>query len=90
MAGERSVNDLAEALEATQSNGSRHLQALHDAGLVARRREGVGVYYRIGDPVIFELCKIVCDSTERRMRAKLGLMPPRKNFANGPWPGDCR
>jgi DNA-binding transcriptional ArsR family regulator len=69
--GERSVNDLAEALEAGQSNISRHLQALLDCGLVARRREGTTVYYRVGDPMIFTLCDLVCRNARQQAQEKL-------------------
>lgn len=66
MKGERSVNDLAAALGATQANTSRHLQTLAGAGLVARRRSGLQILYSIGDPSIFQLCDLVCGSISRR------------------------
>lgn len=69
--GERSVNEVTQTLGAGQSNVSRHLQALFDAGLVARRREGNTVYYGIADPMIFELCHLVCDSARRDAKARL-------------------
>jgi len=69
--GEQSVNEVTAALDAGQSNTSRHLQALHDAGLVARRREGNTVYYGIADPVLFDLCRLMCDSARRNATAKL-------------------
>ncbi|MDX2178813.1 MAG: metalloregulator ArsR/SmtB family transcription factor [Bryobacteraceae bacterium] len=79
-AGEASVNDLAEAVEANQSNVSRHLGALHDAGLVARRRAGTAVYYSIADPMVFELCQLVCRSAaeEARELAKEVRTVPRR------------
>lgn len=73
-AGERSVNDLSGELKTGQSNVSRHLQALYDCGLVERRRQGTVVYYRIADPMIFDICRIVCDSTQRGMREKLSQL----------------
>lgn len=69
--GERSVNEMTQTLGAGQSNTSRHLQALFDAGLVSRRREGNTVYYGIADPMIFELCHLVCDSTRKTAKARL-------------------
>lgn len=70
--GERTVGELVEALGANQSNVSKHLQALHDAGLVGRRREGNSILYAVSDPVIFDLCALVCHSAEESARAKLG------------------
>ena len=77
--GERSVNDLAERLQAGQSNISRHLQALLDCGLVARRREGTMVFYRVGDPIIFTLCELVCHNARQQAQQKLNRLvtPPK-------------
>ncbi len=87
-AGERSVNDLAGALEAGQSNISRHLQALLDCGLVARRREGNLVYYRVGDPMIFTLCDLVCRNARQQAQERLaklaGARPLRRAAAVHP------
>jgi DNA-binding transcriptional ArsR family regulator len=69
--GERSVGDIVESLEANQSNISKHLQALYDAGLVSRRRDGNSIYYSITDPVIFKLCDLVCRSATEEVRTKL-------------------
>lgn len=67
-AGERSVNEIQDAVGSTQSNVSRHLAALHDAGLVAKRREGNLVRYSIADPMVFDLCALVCGSAIRRAK----------------------
>jgi DNA-binding transcriptional ArsR family regulator len=45
--GEMSAGDLSRLLELTQSNLSRHLATLRDAGLVATRREGTTIHYRV-------------------------------------------
>jgi ArsR family transcriptional regulator, arsenate/arsenite/antimonite-responsive transcriptional repressor len=45
--GECCVCDVMEICGITQSKASRHLQYLRHAGLVADRREGTWVYYRI-------------------------------------------
>jgi len=64
--GERNVNALVEASGGTQANVSRHLQALADAGILARRKEGLQVFYSIADPSIFQLCELVCGSLEKQ------------------------
>lgn len=48
--GERSVEDLAEAAWMKVSNTSAQLRTLAGAGLVASRRDGVRIYYRLADP----------------------------------------
>ncbi|NOX09147.1 MAG: metalloregulator ArsR/SmtB family transcription factor [Gammaproteobacteria bacterium] len=45
--GELCVCDLVDTLELSQSVVSRHLAYLRNNGLVATRREGVWIYYRI-------------------------------------------
>ena len=45
--GERCVCELTDLLDAAQSRLSFHLKTLRDAGLVADRREGRWVYYRL-------------------------------------------
>ena len=44
---ERSVTDIADALELGQPSVSKHLQVLRDVGLVSVRREGRRTMYRI-------------------------------------------
>jgi DNA-binding transcriptional ArsR family regulator len=44
---ERSVTDIADALELGQPSVSKHLQVLRDVGLVSARREGRRTMYRI-------------------------------------------
>jgi DNA-binding transcriptional ArsR family regulator len=65
--GERNVTDLVTAVGSTQSNVSRHLRNLQEAGLVGRRQEGNAVYYSIADTSVFALCDAVCSSIEERL-----------------------
>ena len=46
-AEERSVNEIADALELDQPSVSKHLQVLRNVGLVTVRREGQRTMYRI-------------------------------------------
>lgn len=59
---EMTVTDLVEATAAGQANVSKHLAILADARLVARRKEGLNVYYRVADETVFDLCNVVCSS----------------------------
>ena len=65
-AGEMNVNALVEATGGTQANISRHLQTLTQAHVLARRKEGLQVFYAIADPSIFKLCELVCGSLEKQ------------------------
>lgn len=72
--GELSVGEIVEALSAQQSNVSRHLQTLHDSGIVGRRKEGGRVLYSIADPTIFRLCDLVCRSAQKEAERTLREM----------------
>jgi rhodanese-related sulfurtransferase len=51
--GPRTVDQLARASGQSTANTSQHLQALHAAGMVSRRREGTSVRYAIaGDEAL--------------------------------------
>jgi ArsR family transcriptional regulator len=69
MAGERSVSGLVQALGLTHSNTSRHLQALYEARLVGRRKNGLEVIYYVADPIVAHLCELMCNSERERLEA---------------------
>ena len=57
---ERSVGDIIDAVESTQPNVSQHLKVLYQAGIVAKRRMGNSVYYRVRSEKAVQLCRTVC------------------------------
>jgi DNA-binding transcriptional ArsR family regulator len=67
--GEATVGELAEALQSSQQNVSKHLTALADAGMLGRRKDGTRVYYRIVDESVFALCEQVCGAVQEQLRA---------------------
>ncbi|MGV3757585.1 MAG: ArsR/SmtB family transcription factor [Verrucomicrobiota bacterium] len=68
--GERTVGELVAETGAGQANISKHLTLLAEAGLVGRRKEGLNVYYFIADPMVFDLCKLVCGSLQKQLAQK--------------------
>lgn len=72
--GEMSVNELAEEVESSQPNVSKHLKVLQDAGLVGRRQEGTTAYYFVADRSVLELCDTVCSSVRDRLRAQAAAL----------------
>ncbi len=74
--GEASVGELAVALGACQQNISRHLNVLHAAGLVQRRKRGTSVLYAIGDQSVFELCETACGSLYETVAGLAALLEP--------------
>jgi DNA-binding transcriptional ArsR family regulator len=57
---ELSVSQLLEQMQTTQPNLSQHLNLLYQAGILARRKEGTTVYYRIQSEKAVQLCRSVC------------------------------
>jgi len=53
--GERSVEALAERSGLSVANASQHLQHMRRAGLVANRREGKFVHYRLADDAVLDV-----------------------------------
>jgi DNA-binding transcriptional ArsR family regulator len=72
--GELSVNELAEQLDAGQQNVSKHLAVLTDAGMLARRKQGNHVYYRIADESVLALCEQVCGSLQSQLSTLAALV----------------
>jgi DNA-binding transcriptional ArsR family regulator len=68
-AGEASVNELSEALVASQQNVSKHLTVLAEVGILGRRKQGTYVYYRIVDEGVFAVCDQVCGSVQQQLLA---------------------
>jgi rhodanese-related sulfurtransferase len=65
--GERRVEDLAREASLPIANASQHLQALHRARLVDRRREGTSIHYRLADERVFTLWRAMRDLGEARL-----------------------
>jgi DNA-binding transcriptional ArsR family regulator len=57
--GERSVRDLSRRADCQIANMSQHLAVLRHAGLVTTRRVGSTVYYRLSDPRVLEVCRLL-------------------------------
>lgn len=65
-AGELPVGELAERAAVGLSNTSKHLHQLEREGLVAKRRRGTTILYRIADPTLAEICDLVCAGLRQR------------------------
>ncbi|PPS42820.1 helix-turn-helix transcriptional regulator [Chroococcidiopsis sp. TS-821] len=60
--GAKNVSEIIEATGLGQANVSKHLRILTQAGIVSREQQGVCVYYEIANPILFDLCEMVCDA----------------------------
>jgi DNA-binding transcriptional ArsR family regulator len=72
-AGELTVNELAASVDTSQQNVSKHLAVLAEAGIVARRKDGTRVHYRVADAGVFDLCEQVCGSLHMQLATLAAL-----------------
>jgi DNA-binding transcriptional ArsR family regulator len=57
--GEQNVNYLLSKIATTQPNLSQHLSVMYRARVLAKRRDGVQIFYRIANEQIVDVCKVV-------------------------------
>lgn len=69
-----SVGEIVNATNAKQANISKQLGILHDAGLLRRERRGNLVFYSIDDPMIFDLCALVCGKLRKDAESRLAAV----------------
>jgi len=57
---EKNVSELLELIDTTQPNMSQHLNTLYRSGVLAKRRVGTQIYYRLHNEFVATLCRSVC------------------------------
>ncbi len=75
--GEQTVGALQVALGMDSSGTSQHLAALRKQGLVASRRDGTNVYYRVRDPRVLELLELARAVLTTRLEEDRALLHAR-------------
>ena len=73
---EATVHQLADELGASEQNISKHLTLSAEAGVLARRKQGNRVYYRLADEGVLALCEQVCGSVEQHLLDLAALVAP--------------
>ena len=71
MGGEKSVGQLVEATGSSQANVSKHLSVLREAGMIVMRKEGLSSFCFIADPIVNELCEMMCSRLREEMESKV-------------------
>ena len=77
--GERGVDSLADRVGLSTANASQHLQQLKRAGLVASRRDGKFILYRLADDRVLDLMHALFDVGENNLAEVDRIM--RRYFA---------
>jgi DNA-binding transcriptional ArsR family regulator len=57
--GEMSVSEIASAIDCSLQNTSQHLHLMKDRHILASRREGQTIYYRIKHNELMEGCRLL-------------------------------
>ena len=74
--GEKTVSDLAAALEISVPNVSQHLRVMRDQGAVVTRKGGQQVFYSVAHPNFIEACRLIREGLsellQQRSRAFAG------------------
>ena len=79
--GEKNVSELLSEIDTTQPNMSQHLSMLYRCGVLAKRREGTQMYYRLQSERVATLCRAVCTQVameldpESEVKASERLVP---------------
>ena len=76
--GERSVSQMLERIDTTQPNLSQHLNVLYRSGVLAKRKEGTQVFYRVQSEKAVALCRAVCTQIAIEVDEPLQLPPEER------------
>lgn len=80
--GPKNVTEIVETTGLGQANVSKHLKVLMQVGIVVRHPRGISTFYQIADPVIFELCELVCDRLAVRLNAQTQQLEELKTLVD--------
>lgn len=77
---EKSVSQLLAEIDTTQPNLSQHLNLLYRSGVLAKRKEGTQVIYRVQSEKAVNLCRTVCTQIAIEMDEP-GAIPPSERLS---------
>lgn len=77
---EKSVNELLAEIDTTQPNLSQHLAVLYRTGVLAKRKEGTLVIYRVQSEKAVALCRSVCTQIAIELDEP-GAVPPEESLS---------
>ncbi|MCP5261236.1 MAG: helix-turn-helix transcriptional regulator [Rhodoferax sp.] len=72
---EKSVSQLLAEIDTTQPNMSQHLNTLYRCGVLAKRREGTQIYYRLQSKRVATLCRAVCTQVAIELEGDMPIDP---------------
>lgn len=81
--GERSVGELAEALDVSHPNLSQHLAVMRQRGILVRKRSGANVFYALSNPKITKACELMREVLHEHMRSEASLLDRSHRAGSG-------
>jgi DNA-binding transcriptional ArsR family regulator len=76
--GEKNVSELLAEIATTQPNMSQHLSTLYRSGVLAKRREGTQMYYRLQSERVATLCRAVCTQVAIELDGEAQIEPSER------------
>jgi DNA-binding transcriptional ArsR family regulator len=73
--GEKNVSELLAEIDTTQPNMSQHLSTLYRSGVLAKRRDGTQMYYRLQSERVATLCRAVCTQVSIELEGEALISP---------------
>jgi DNA-binding transcriptional ArsR family regulator len=74
--GPRSVGEIAESLEISQPNVSRHLALLRDRGIVTTQRAGSSIFYELTSSKIVRALDLLREFMAQELGWRPAVAPP--------------
>ena len=74
---EKSVNEIAEAIDSSMQNTSQHLRLMKAQNILESRRNGQSIYYRIADSDVANFCRFLLPQSHKEQQGT------NTNQANG-------
>jgi ArsR family transcriptional regulator len=81
--GEKNVSELLAEIDTTQPNMSQHLSTLYRSGVLAKRREGTQIYYRLQSERVAVLCRAVCTQVAVELDPESEVKPTDRLVPSG-------
>lgn len=82
--GEQTAGTLIERLGLEQANASQHLTVLRNRQIVTNRKEGNFVYYRIRDPLLFDVLDTMRAYFQAHLDESVAMLQEMKSEGEAP------
>lgn len=72
--GERCVCEIFPAIAEEQSNTSRHLNMMQNCGILARRKEGIKIFYALKHPEVLQILELAMVILKKEISGRSDLL----------------